>query len=103
MWGAVTKGFGDVFAGDFWGGGEVGNGAGDFEDLEVTASGKVEFRGGSGEEGFSFWGEVEIIKDFRGGEDAVGLVGTGVAKGLEMAGGEDEFSSLVMLGGIREF
>jgi len=35
--GAVLNGFGDVVAGDFFGAGQVGDGAGDFQDAVVGA------------------------------------------------------------------
>jgi hypothetical protein len=39
--GAVLDGFADVFGGDGVGGGEVGDGAGDFQDAVVSAGAQV--------------------------------------------------------------
>jgi hypothetical protein len=43
---AVLQSFGDVRGGDFVGGGEVGDGAGEFDDAVVGAGGEVHLAGG---------------------------------------------------------
>lgn len=49
---AIVERFGEMRNVDFWGAVEVGDGLGNFDDLEVGTSGEVEFFRGGVEKGF---------------------------------------------------
>lgn len=44
---------------------EIGDGAGDFDGFEITASGKIEFVGSGSQEGFSVFFESDEFGDFE--------------------------------------
>ena len=67
---AEGEGFGDMAVGDFGGSVDVGDGASDFDDFEIAASGEVQAVGSGGEEFFGGGGH------FDEGADAVGRKGT---------------------------
>jgi hypothetical protein len=88
--GAVADGFEEVGWLDGVGGGEVGDGAADFEDAVVGAGAEVEFVHGLFQHGGTFGAEGAELLEGAVGHAGVGFVfGSGEARGLSLPGGED--------------
>ena len=68
---AEGESFGDVAVGDFGGGIEVGDSAGDFDDLKITAGREIEAVGGGGQEVFRGLSHFEEDADVVGGKGTV--------------------------------
>ena len=75
--GAVLDGFGDVGDGNGGGGGQVGDGAGYFEDAVVGAGAEALLLHGAFEEAFGVGGEFAEGADLLGGHLGVGEGGGG--------------------------
>ena len=71
--GAVLDSLGDVREGDRRFGGEVGDGAGDFEDAVVGAGGEALLLHGAFEEAFGVGGELTKLADLAGAHLGVGV------------------------------
>jgi hypothetical protein len=83
-------GFGDVFRGDLFALGEVGDGAGDFEERRVGAGGEAHAFDGEFEGAFAGVVERADFADLAGRDFGVDEA----AGGLEFTGGKDAFPHL---------
>ena len=86
-------GFGDVLGGDVFGGGEVGDGAGDFEDAIMRAGAELELFHGHSEHGFALDAEGAKFAELLGAHAGIGAhFPRAKARGLELAGADDSFA-----------
>ena len=102
---AVLDGFGDVLDGDIRFGGEVGDGAGDFEDAVVGAGAEALLLHGALEQAFGVGGELaegaNLLSVHLGvGEDRLGRgAGGGFGASRFAVGREGEAGVLALAGG----